>query len=193
RIVKGKGYFNGMSETLMKFKPGRAKFIASERSPVALSEDARPKRAPDVSKGGMGATWVENAEWMYGGVGYGGAGGTCVCWHARMCLDYLGRSFAPELERSHIAVLDSAGNLILRIGKYGNVDDGRPLVADGSPASPKALGGDEVSLSYAAYLGTHTDRRLFIHDAGNGRIVSVKLGYHTDAKVALKDVPEQQQ
>jgi hypothetical protein len=49
----------------------------------------------------------------------------------------------------------------------------------------------EVSLFHACYVGTHTDRRIFISDVGNGRILSVKLGYHAEEKVALKDVPEQ--
>jgi hypothetical protein len=51
--------------------------------------------------------------------------------------------------------------------------------------------GDEVALMFGAYLATHTDRRLFIADAGNSRIVSVKLGYHAEQRVALKDVPDQ--
>ena len=49
--------------------------------------------------------------------------------------------------------------------------------------------GDEVALFHGAYLATHTDRRLFIADPGNARVVSVKLGYHASERVALKDVP----
>jgi hypothetical protein len=40
------------------------------------------------------------------------------------------------------------------------------------------------------FTGVHSDRRLFISDTGNGRIVSVKLGYHTDHRTALKDVKD---
>jgi len=39
----------------------------------------------------------------------------------------------------------------------------------------------------------HTDRRLFISDLANARIVSVKLAYHVTEKIQLKDVPEQDQ
>jgi len=70
------------------------------------------------------------------------------------------------------------------------VDDGKPLVADGGPPSPRSIGGDEVGLFHAAYVGTHTDRRLFIADAGNSRILSVKLDYHATERVALKDVAD---
>ena len=48
------------------------------------------------------------------------------------------------------------------------------------------LAGDGVGLFYAPYVATHTDQQLFIADPGNGRIVSVKLGYHASEKVSLK-------
>jgi hypothetical protein len=38
------------------------------------------------------------------------------------------------------------------------------------------------------YVATHSDRRLFIADAVNRRIVSVRLGYRAEEKAAIKDV-----
>jgi hypothetical protein len=76
------------------------------------------------------------------------------------------------------------------VGRYGSVDDGEPIVAEGGPARPRPIGGDEVALFYAPYVATHTDRRLFIADPGNGRIVSVKLDYHAEARIPLRDVPD---
>ena len=35
-----------------------------------------------------------------------------------------------------------------------------------------------------------TDRRLFIADVANERVLSVKLGYHATERVALKNVPD---
>ena len=92
-----------------------------------------------------------------------------------------------------MAVLDSGGNLILRFGTYGNVDDGKPLMPDGGPARPHPMGGDEVALFYAPHVAVHTDRRLFIADVGNERILSVRLGYHAEARIQLKDVSEERQ
>ncbi|MFO7899201.1 MAG: hypothetical protein R6V58_09085, partial [Planctomycetota bacterium] len=140
--------------------------------------------------------WVDGAEWLYGGVGYGGfnsskGGGGCACWNARFALDLFARSFATELNRFRVAVLDTNGNLILRMGKYGNVDDGVPLIKTGGPETPRPVGGDEVALCHPSYLAAHTDRRLFIADYGNYRILSVKLAYRATRKVELKDVPEQ--
>jgi hypothetical protein len=43
---------------------------------------------------------------------------------------------------------------------------------------------------HPCFVGTHTDRRIFISDYGNARIVSVRLGYHAEDKILLKDVPE---
>ena len=105
----------------------------------------------------------------------------------RFDLDLFGRSFAPEVIRGKVAVLDSNGNLILRVGQLGNVDDGKPLVAAGGPPNTRSIGGDETALFWPVNLATHSDRRLFIHDWGNARIVSVKLDYHATEKVSLKE------
>ena len=197
RVLNGKRYLDEMSETLTKVKPGKVKVVSkSPGAPVPLSSADAPKRPLDLYAGGVGEGWVENAEWFYGGVGYAGfnsshAGGGCACWFSRFALDYFARSIAPEPQLFGVAVVDSAGNLITRIGRYGNADDGKPLVPGAELKSPTSLGGDEVGLFHACYTGTHTDRRIFISDVGNGRILSVKLGYHAEEKVALKDVANQ--
>jgi hypothetical protein len=41
---------------------------------------------------------------------------------------------------------------------------------------------------HALYLAVHTDHRLFAADIGNYRILSMKLDYHAEENVALKDV-----
>jgi hypothetical protein len=203
RAYGGKKYFNEMTGTLMKFKPRKGKVVSKSRGPVPLSPEAAPNRPIDVAGGFTGAGWVEGADWLFGGAGWFGfntarAGGGCDCWHSRFCLDYLNRSFVPETERYSVAVLDSNGNVILRVGQYGNVDDGIPLLKEDAALNATSLANagradppcDEVSLINPGYVGVHTDRRLFIHDVGNGRILSVKLGYHAEEKIRLKDVPD---
>jgi hypothetical protein len=183
----GKKVFGESEGTLIKFKRGsKGRVLASGRTPINLPPAMKPQRPPDLRMFPYGDMWVENAEWMYSGIGY--APGGCQCWNCRFDLDYLGRSFVPENLRSQFAVLDTNGNLITRIGRYGNVDEGKPLApARHEPPHAKSIGGDEVSLMYANYVATHTDRRLFIADAGNMRIVSVKLGYHATERVGLKN------
>lgn len=199
RLIDGKKYDNqpsDVTETILKVQAGRGKVISASKSiSVVLPDSEQPKRPADVS-GGLGTggnAWVENAEWFYGGVGScftNQPAPSCCCWNSRFSIDLLGRSFAPEIRHSSVAVLDTAGNLILRIGRYGNVDDGKPTILDPENKNPRSIGGDEVSLFYAPFVTSHTDKRVFIADPGNGRIVSVKLNYHTDEKVLLNTVKE---
>jgi hypothetical protein len=183
RMIGDKPYFQTWNNTLVKVKPCKSKMLSTEREiPIPLATAARPNRGQDFVGG-----WIENVDWMYGGVGFSGwrSGASCICWNARPALDLLGRSFAPEIDHFSVAVLDTNGNLILRVGQYGNVDDGKPLIAEGGPKNPNSIGGDEVALFHAAYVATFSDRRLFIADGGNSRIVSVKLDYHTNSKTKL--------
>ncbi|MFO7898798.1 MAG: hypothetical protein R6V58_07020, partial [Planctomycetota bacterium] len=187
RVVDGKRHFNDHAGTLMKFSPGEGRLLAAGGAPVPLAE--RPDRPPDLH---LPTAWVEGAHWLYPGVGWGGQnyGSGCSCPNARFALDYFARSFTPEIDRYNVGVVDSSGNLILRVGQYGNVDDGTPLVKKGGPPNPRSIGGDETALFFAPYVGVHTDRRLFIADPGNARIVCVRLDYHATESVALKDAAE---
>jgi len=172
--------------TLVKMKPGAGKILAANRTDrlnPTIPLGKRPDRPQDLE-----GFWVGGQEWFYPGVGRTQWGMDCKCWHSRMALDYFARSFAPEYDRYSVAALDTNGNLITRIGRYGNIEDGAPLIAAGGPPTTRSIGGDEVALFDAAYVATQTDRRLFIADAGNARILSVKLGYHVTERVLLKDV-----
>ena len=184
RLIDGKPYVNKLSGTIIKVAPGKAKVLCLN-APLPLAESNAPKRPMDIAGAGLPGAWVEGAEWMYGGVGYDGknAGVGCGCWNARMAFDYFARTFAPELDRYHVAVLDASGNLIMRIGRYGNADSA-------GPKSLVPLGGDEVGMVHGAYLATITDKRLFVADTASDRIFSVKLDYNITEKVALKDLPD---
>lgn len=178
RKINDKKLDDGMSSTLFKFKAKKGRFLTDTSSPVPLEKANIPKRFQEIS-----GLWAENFEWVYGGVGFGGfnaswVGGGCACWFARFKLDYLARSFAPEPMQYGVSVLDSNGNLITRIGKYGNADSC-------GPKSKEPIGGDEVGLFHPCFVGVHTDKRLFIADIGNDKIVSVKLDYHVNKIVPI--------
>jgi len=53
------------------------------------------------------------------------------------------------------SVVDSNGNLILRIGQYGNVD------SQGSK-SLAPIGGDEIGLFHPCFVGVHADKKLIV-------------------------------
>jgi hypothetical protein len=195
RVLDGKRYWDYMTGTLFKVAPNRKVWSGSRKARIPLPSPS--DRPADLADGGVGPAWVEDARWFYGGLAFTGkdgshAAGGCACWNARFAHDPFARSFVPETQHYTVAVLDTNGNLILRIGRYGNVDDGVPLSKERTPGSwaPKPLGGDEVALFYPVYLATHSDRRLFIADPGNARIVSVKLGYEATETMALKDGKE---
>jgi len=221
RVVDGGSPFNPWSGTLIKIRPGRARIVASNQKtgprsapPVALAPADFPKRPPDLQNAVYKTAWVDGAEWFFGGVGYSGfscwgtnrgnRGYLWDDWHSRFAFDGYNRSFAHELDNFSIAVVDKNGNLMMRFGRYGNADDGVPLVRGTVPfvrtgdrhlatarsQSPvrRSIGGSEVALMRPTTLATHSDRRLFIADLGNARIVSVKLDYHVSERVALRDV-----
>jgi hypothetical protein len=175
RRLDGKVFFDAQSGTLMRFSPRGARILnneggsMAEKTPIRLPKTEEPRRPKELNK-----FWVDGADWFFGGVGHclRNSGG-CNCWHSRFALDYFARSFAPESHRYSVAVVDSAGNLVTRLGSYGNPDD------------------KGVHFVYPNFVATHTDRRLFVADPGNGRIASVKLGYHAEAKIALKDVKDE--
>ncbi len=180
RVIDGKVYQNHLTGTMIKVAPHKAKILSMSGTPIALG-NLQPTRPPDLVGAASGNSWIEGADWMYGGVGYDGknAGVGCGCWNARFAFDYFNRSFAPEIDRYRVAVLDGNGNLILRIGKYGNADSA-------GEKSLVPMGGDEVGMVHGAYIATATDHRLFIADVSTDRIFSVKLGYHQNESVPLK-------
>lgn len=181
RMYDGKRYYNRESGSVMKFKPNTGKILSSnEDVPVTLAKAEYPKDNFAITDAAFGKAWVVGAEWFFGGAGFSGknSGVGCACWNARMAFDYFNRSFVPEIDRFSVAVLDEAGNLVLRIGQFGNPD------SQGAKSSVP-LGGDEVGITHGAYLATTTDRNLYIADPANQNIVSVKLNYAVNHKQKL--------
>ncbi len=187
RVYAGKKYFNDMSGTLLKFKPKVLKIVSTDATPVPMPSNEVPSRSPDLANAAQGNAWIQNdsVEWTFGGVGFCGKnmGVGCACWNCRFGFDYFNRSFAPELDRYSVAVLDAAGNLIVRVGRYGNADSA-------GPDSLVPMGGDEVGLLHGAYVAVDTDKRMFIADPMNGRIVSVRMGYHQTEKALIQSIPD---
>ena len=182
----GKPYFNPISCTLIKTIPGKTKILGT-KAVLPLGKEA-PSRKPDLAdECYVGESWIQDAAWTYGGVGIDGKRAHCSCIAtSRPTLDFFKRSFLPEIDRFGVVVIDTNGNTIMRIGQYGNVDDGKPLIASSGPEKTVSIGGDEVALMNPRFLATESDRRLFIADIGNSRVVSVLLTYETEEKVSVK-------
>jgi hypothetical protein len=95
----------------------------------------------------------------------------------RIHTDWYKRTFVPEQYRHSIGVVDTAGNLILHIGQYGNFDSGN------GPASKIPVGGDGIAFSDARMV-SGTDNYLCFSDRGE-RVIVLKLNYQAEETVAV--------
>lgn len=184
-FLEGKGGTYGLPDdkknrnpfmgTFVKARPSGVKALL-KNAPVPL--DQPPARPPDLGPAySISEGWIEGAEWFYAGVGpvvYLG----CECPSSRPHLDWFKRSFVPEPYRHSIGVLDTNGNLILHIGRYGNFD---------SALGNKSLipvGGDNIGITYARYIGG-TDNYLAFEDWGE-RLVVLRLNYHAEEVAQIR-------
>jgi hypothetical protein len=131
---------------------GATIFSRSAQMPM----DPWPKRAMDVEGG-----WVEGAEWTYAGVG-------SVHGRASAHVDWYGRCYVPENYRHSVGILDTNGNLVMHLGKYGNADSGK-----------------KVAFAYVTDTAT-TDEYLAVCDLGNERLVILRINYHAEETAPVK-------
>jgi hypothetical protein len=115
--------------------------------------------------------WVEGAEWFYAGASPI-VPSECSCPSSRPHLDWYKRSYVPEVYRHSYGVVDTAGNLILHIGSYGNFDSGS------GPKSKVPVGGDGIGIFVPRYI-SGTDNYVCFADWGE-RLTVLKLNYHAE-------------
>jgi sugar lactone lactonase YvrE len=150
------------------------------------------------SEGGGSPLAVEGLRWQYGGVSPATMKG-CVCGNSRFGLDGFERAFVPAMQTFTVNALDANGNLIVRIGGYGNADSRgkdspvidpktgllRPKRAD-DPADlkpPKELG-ERIGFRWVSYVDV-TDEALYTFDYNASRIVRCTLGYAAEETAPL--------
>jgi hypothetical protein len=132
---------------------------------------------------------VKDALWQYFGVGslpayhsnlykhyvYGG----CHCEGMRFDVDDWGRTFAPDVGRFRVVVLDTNGNEICTFGSYGNQD---------SAGAESLVPTSYIPFAWPNAIGV-SDLAVYVGDLLNRRIVRVKLNYAADesCSVAVKN------
>jgi hypothetical protein len=150
--------------------------------------------------GGRGARMVpgvelQGAEWMRFGYAYladmaGRGTDRCHCTASEFDVDDFGRTFYPNQGLFRVEVLDTAGNLILHAGGYGNQDccgpDSyvvdpagkflRPRRADDPKELKSPFAEPELAFNWFTGLAV-TDRYLYVADGNNRRVLRGKLGY----------------
>jgi hypothetical protein len=165
-----KAHCNPFTGTLFK-TAGQNMRVLLPKAPVPMDE--LPTSPPEC----VDQTWVDGAEWLY-------AGASPIVYHSCSCptmrhhTDWYKRSFVPEAYRHSIGVLDTNGNLIMHIGRYGNLDSG-----DG-PKSKIPVGGDGIGIALNRFV-SGTDNYLVFDDHGE-RLVVLKLNYHADETVPIR-------
>jgi len=181
RMVNGKPFLAGQGVTLgadgvqkardpftgTLIKTGRKARVLLANAVVPLEEP--PARPPDFA----GNAWIEGAEWTYAGASPIVPADPCSCPTQRLHLDWYKRVYVPESYRHSIGILDTNGNVILHLGRYGNFDDARRM-------SPGAT--DIVSTLPRFISGT--DNYLAFDDWGE-RLVVLRLRYQAEEVVPM--------
>lgn len=176
-----------MGWSVAKFGPKGGRFIANgpgvpvpikdppnrpaDFGPYNGSQGIHGDKGPHGETGYGDKTWAEGMLWSFGGYfpRPGSGFGKCICLNSRFDLDFYGRLFVPEGHRSAVAVLDANGNFILRLGEYGNCDDRGP----------------EIRLAHCRYVAA-SEKRLYLNDLPNNRILSVDLKYEKEAVAKIE-------
>ncbi len=120
---------------------------------------------------------VQGALWRYPGFGivsasagrnipHGDPG--CQCMSSRFAVDHFGRTYMPNPFIFSVEVLDSAGNPMERVGRYGNADDSKGIAF----AAPFAVSvrGDNI----------------YVSDSVNQRVADVKFEAAASAECDLR-------
>jgi hypothetical protein len=160
--------------SLVKFRGRGGRYPLGE---VREGDDAPPdavklvmsRIGPPKSPG-----YATGALWAYGGI-VGQSSGDCRCHHTRHDMDFFARSWVPANQCFSIFVLDSNGNRIARLGRYGNVDD--------TEEDLKA-GRDGLRFGWVRAVAV-SDVALYVADVANRRILRAALSYHAEETVDL--------
>lgn len=164
---------------LAKFPPQGGRLISTAGTPAILKPGEEPPREPDFIDGAN--IWAQNMYWALPGLDqmyYVDSAGTrypCHCAVSRFDTDVYGRSFMPKAYAFSVAVVDTNGNPICEIGRFGNPD--HPAMRPGDT---------DIGLGHASFVATVSDRWLYINDEANLRLIRLKLGYHVDEWLPLK-------
>ncbi len=171
---------NPFTGTLIKSRGKDVKFLMRRATLLLEPVPTRPPDViniyfPNVFNKDMW-TWVEGAEWFYAGASPIVHVG-CTCPTMRHYTDWYRRSFVPEAYRHSVGVLDSAGNLVMHLGAYGNYDSGF------GAKSRIPIGGDNIAMLVPRFV-SGTDTCLVVAD-WDERLVVLKLDYHAKETAAV--------
>jgi len=117
---------------------------------------------------------VDGALWMWGGL-ICQTDGNCSCHQVRYDMDYFARHWIPANQVYSVMVIDANGNRIVRLGRYGNVDDTEEDIK---------AGGDGLRFAWPRALCV-SDTALYVCDHGNRRILKAKIYYVVEETIPI--------
>ncbi len=196
----------------MKFGPGGGAFYGrgslghdgAGRPLPGLPLDSAPAGSAEYVSGYLyERVRAAGVRWRYAGMGivpsserqWGDP--SCVCMSSRLGVDGFGRVFVPDCFRFQVAMLDTNGNEIARIGSYGNADDGGARgeglgaggeatpAAGGPSARPSPLAPRPIHFAWPADVDA-ADGLLCVSDSVNRRVAVVRFDWAAEETVALK-------
>jgi hypothetical protein len=140
---------------------------------------------------------IEGVEWSFDGVSQMPPF-ACGCGHARFDLDGFDRSFVPAMQIGSIMVVDSAGNPVLRVGRYGNADSRgkdspvadpktgllRPRREDDPKDMESPLADPDIGINWVQAIAA-SDTALYFSDSANDRVVKAALSYEAEEVIAV--------
>jgi hypothetical protein len=165
RITPGHGSLVKLRGAGGKYPMGGLVERGAEGAPlkVSLGDYSGPGQLKDAE--------IAGGLWAYGGLTCQSNRG-CSCGHARIYLDRAARVFVPVNHLYSIMVLDSNGNRIARLGRYGNADDNDPKYGGIQMCWPRAV--------------CASDTAMYVTDYGNLRILKAALSYAAEETVAVQ-------
>ena len=170
---------------VFKFGPDGGRFYGQgqlrdvpdpDMSPLTRAENA-PENAPEYRTGYlMQRVKVTGAEWRYPGMGimpsserqWGDP--SCVCISSRLDVDPYGRVYMPDPFRFAVEIVDAAGNRIVRVGEYGNADDGK----------------SGIHFAWPSGVDYGPDGKLYVIDCANTQLTIVDFEYADRGKCRIK-------
>jgi len=169
----GAVYGLGSTKKPKEPKPG------DEPSPL-LSTDNAPAGSADYRSGYLNRdVKIAGARWRYHGMGivpttmavcpWGDP--ACGCLNSRLAVDPYGRVFAPDVFRFSVQMLDTGGNLIARIGRYGNADD--------------AADAKRIAFAWPAFVSV-AGGKIYVSDPVNRQVSVIGFTYAAEAAVDLR-------
>jgi hypothetical protein len=166
-LAAGGSYEDSRWASLIKF-PGNF-----EKFPVGRIEGAwEPSPANSTHEGDGMKIKADGALWTYGGVSpHSAKYRSCTCMKASADLDDYERSFVCAAQTCSINVIDSNGNVMARLGSYGNVDD--------------LMAGKKLTFSLPRNVAA-TDDTMWVVDLDYRALVRTKLGYRAEEMVGAE-------